>query len=144
MRVKAMVNHVPTDQDISELLKEFTVDFLHNGYSGLVVGLLGKLSTKDCDVTMDKSHFLWLLTYFLKFASQLEIGFDQVGGVISLRTLSYITFEGVELLETLEMAHRTRNGEVAGHVRRLHLVVTALREFIQTIANYRENKNLAF
>merc|ERR1719500_1763995 len=32
-RVKAMVNHIPTDKDISELLKEFTVDFLHNGYS---------------------------------------------------------------------------------------------------------------
>ena len=88
MRVKAMVNHIPTDKDISELLKEFTVDFLHNGYSSFVEELLEKLSKNDINILMDKSHFLWLLTYFLKFASQLEIGLDQIGAVISFRTLS--------------------------------------------------------
>ena len=39
MRVKAMVNHIPTDKDISELLKEFTVDFMLKGYSNLLQGL---------------------------------------------------------------------------------------------------------
>ena len=28
MKVKALVHHVPTEQDIADLLKEFTVDFL--------------------------------------------------------------------------------------------------------------------
>jgi timeless protein len=144
MRVKAMVNHIPTDKDISELLKEFTVDFLHNGYSGLVEELLEKLSKNDTDITMDKSHFLWLLTYFLKFASQLEIGLDQIGTVLSFRTLSYITYEGVELLETLELANRERRVDVSPHLRRMHLVVTALREFIQTVSSYNEIKNLCY
>jgi len=144
MRVKAMVNHIPTDKDISELLKEFTVDFLHNGYSGLVEELLEKLSKNDTDITMDKSHFLWLLTYFLKFASQLEIGLDQIGTVLSFRTLSYITYEGVELLETLELANRERRVDINPHLRRMHLVVTALREFIQTVSSYNEIKNLCF
>jgi len=144
MRVKAMVNHIPTDKDISELLKEFTVDFLHNGYSGLVEELLEKLSKNDTDITMDKSHFLWLLTYFLKFASQLEIGLDQIGTVLSFRTLSYITYEGVELLETLELANRERRVDVSPHLRRMHLVVTALREFIQTVSSYNEIKNLSY
>eukprot|EP00092_Neocalanus_flemingeri_P001329 GFUD01001420.1.p1 GENE.GFUD01001420.1~~GFUD01001420.1.p1 ORF type:complete len:1228 (+),score=271.17 GFUD01001420.1:445-4128(+) len=144
MRVKAMVNHIPTDKDISELLKEFTVDFLHNGYSSLVEELLEKLSKNETDITMDKSHFLWLLTYFLKFASQLEIGFDQIGSVISFRTLSYITYEGVELLETLELANRERRADINPHLRRMHLVVTALREFIQTVSSYNEIKNLSY
>eukprot|EP00090_Calanus_glacialis_P039865 TRINITY_DN6942_c0_g1_i1.p1 TRINITY_DN6942_c0_g1~~TRINITY_DN6942_c0_g1_i1.p1 ORF type:complete len:1224 (+),score=288.91 TRINITY_DN6942_c0_g1_i1:40-3711(+) len=144
MRVKAMVNHIPTDKDISELLKEFTVDFLHNGYAGLVEELLEKLSKNDTDITMDKSHFLWLLTYFLKFASQLEIGLDQIGTVLSFRTLSYITYEGVELLETLELANRERRADINPHLRRMHLVVTALREFIQTVSSYNEIKNLSF
>jgi len=144
MRVKAMVNHIPTDRDISELLKEFTIDFLHNGYSSLVEELLEKLSKNDTDITMDKSHFLWLLTYFLKFASQLEIGFDQIGTVISFRTLSYITYEGVELLETLELANRERRADINPHIRRMHLVVTALREFIQTVSSYNEIKNLSY
>lgn len=144
MRVKAMVNHIPTDKDISELLKEFTVDFLHNGYSKLVKELLEKLSRKDSDLSMDKSHFLWLLTYFLKFASQLEIGLDQIGPIISFRILSYITYQGVELLETLEVARRERSSNITGHLRRMHLVVTALREFIQTIVNYGETNSLTF
>ena len=144
MRVKAMVNHIPTDKDISELLKEFTVDFLHNGYSGLVEELLEKLSKNDTDITMDKSHFLWLLTYFLKFASQLEIGLDQIGSVLSFRTLSYITYEGVELLETLELANRERRVDISPHLRRMHLVVTALREFIQTVSSYTELKNISY
>ena len=57
--------------------------------------LLEKLSRKDCDISMDKSHFLWLLrlTYFLKFASQLEIGLDQIGSIISFRIASYITYQ---------------------------------------------------
>ena len=91
---------------------------------------------------MDKSHFLWLLTYFLKFASQLEIGLDQIGSIISFRILSYITYQGVELLETLEVANRERSASISGHLRRMHLVVTALREFIQTIVNYGETKSL--
>ena len=89
-----MVNHTPTDKDISELPKEFTVDFLHNGYSKLLKELLEKLSRKkNCDISMDKSHFLWLLTYFLKFASQLEIRLNQVGSIISFRIVSYITYQ---------------------------------------------------
>jgi len=138
MRVKAMVNHIPTDKDISELLTEFTVDFLHNGYSSLVSELLEKLSLKSSDISMDKSHFLWLLTYFLKFASQLEIGLDQIGSVISFRTLSYLTYEGVELLETLELAHREQRSDINPHLRKMHLVVVALREFIQTVGSYTE------
>ena len=142
MRVKAMVNHSPSDDDISELLKEFTVDFLHNGYSSLVQQLLLKLSRNESNILMDKSHFLWLLTYFLKFASQLEIGMDLIGNVVSFDTLSYITFEGVDQLETMELANRERVEDLGPNLRRIHLVVTALREFFQTIASYRE-KNLS-
>ena len=138
IRVKAMVNHIPTDKDISELLKEFTVDFIHNGYSNLVEQLLEKLSIDEIDASMDKSHFLWLLTYFLKFASQMELGLDQIGSVLSFRTLSYLTFQGVELFETLELAKRERTCDLSPYLRRMHLVVTALREFIQTVSSYNE------
>jgi len=143
MRVKATVNHMPSDKDISELLKEFTVDFLHNGYCSLVSELLERLSKNDTDISMDKSHVLWLLTYFLKFASQLEIGLDQIGSVVSFKTLSYITYEGVELLESFELANRERRADINPHLRRMHLVVTALREFIQTIRSYSEIQTLS-
>lgn len=63
---------------MADLLKEFTVDFLLKGYSTLVDELRQQL-LNDFNAQMDKSHFLWLVTYFLKFASQLEVGFELIG-----------------------------------------------------------------
>lgn len=78
MKVKALVHHVPSDQDIGDLLKEFTVDFLLKGYSTLVSDLRTQLLSTP-HLHLDKSHFLWLVTYFLKFASQLEVEMEQIG-----------------------------------------------------------------
>ena len=99
-------------QDISEMLMEFTLDFLLTGYAGLVEELLRKLTEHDPKMNLDKSHFLWLITYFLKFASQLEVGLDRIGSVLSFATLSYITYEGVELLETMELATREQREDL--------------------------------
>jgi len=135
LKVKAMVNHIPTDEDISELLKEFTVDFLLKGYSDLVSDILQQL-VNETGLQMDKSHFLWLITYFLKFTGQLELDLAQMNSVLSFQMLSYLTFVGVEQLELLELAQRDRRGDFTPHLRRMHLVVTALREFIQTLDLY--------
>lgn len=34
--MKGLIHHTPTDEDISNILKEFTVDFLLKGYGYLV------------------------------------------------------------------------------------------------------------
>lgn len=34
--MKGLIHHTPTDSDISNILKEFTVDFLLKGYDSLV------------------------------------------------------------------------------------------------------------
>ena len=92
-----MVHHVPTEEDIADLLKEYTVDFLLKGYSTLVAELRFQLMS-DENADIDKSHFLWLITYFLKFASQLEVEFEQIGPVLSVETVAYLTYEGVRFL----------------------------------------------
>lgn len=43
INMKGLVHHTPTDEDISNLLKEFTVDFLLKGYSYLMQDLHAKL-----------------------------------------------------------------------------------------------------
>lgn len=43
--MKGLVQHTPTDEDISNLLKEFTVDFLLKGYGYLVEELHSQLLT---------------------------------------------------------------------------------------------------
>lgn len=41
--MKGLVHHTPTDEDISNILKEFTVDFLLKGYGHLMRELYSKL-----------------------------------------------------------------------------------------------------
>lgn len=41
--MKGLVHHTPTDEDISNILKEFTVDFLLKGYGHLMQDLHVKL-----------------------------------------------------------------------------------------------------
>ena len=101
---------------------EFTLDFLLTGYAGLVEELLRKLTEHDPKVNLDKSHFLWLITYFLKFASQLEVGLDRIGSVLSFATLSYITYEGVELLETMELATREQREDLRSAVNHFYFI----------------------
>lgn len=41
--MKGLLHHAPTDDDISNILKEFTIDFLLKGYGYLVQELHSKL-----------------------------------------------------------------------------------------------------
>jgi timeless protein len=129
--MKALVHHNPTEEDISHVLREFTVDFLLKGYGSLVAVLQEQLSL-NASVQMDKSHFLWLITYFLKFASQMELDLDHISPVLSTKILSYLTYEGVAMCENLTVC----KGDLKPHLRRMHLVVTALREFVQAVEIY--------
>lgn len=75
--MKALLHHVPSDEDVSNLLKEFTVDFLLRGYACLVK-VLHNCLLDGGPVQMDTSHFFWLVTYFLKFATQLELDLEHI------------------------------------------------------------------
>lgn len=78
MNIKAMANHIPRDEDITHVLKEFTIGFLLTGYEPLVTALHTELLTPSSGLPIDTSHFFLLLTYFLKFAGQLELDMEQV------------------------------------------------------------------
>nr|XP_045617792.1 protein timeless-like [Procambarus clarkii] len=128
IKAKALLHHHPTAEDISNLLKEFTVDFVLNGYSNLLQGLRLQVML-PCQIDLDKSHVLWLITYFLRFAVELDLELSQICPVLSIDVVSYLVYEGVVMQEDLERAVRDDQENLLPHVRRLHLVVTALREF---------------
>lgn len=133
------------------------MDFILKGYSSLVQDLRHQILT-DPNLTLDKSHILWVITYFLKFAAQLEVEMAQIGYIIShdlnengsylntimftfrpvlsVATISYLTFEGVRLFEELELACRERIIDLKPFQRRMHLVVSAINEFILTLDKY--------
>lgn len=83
IKTKALLHHHPTAEDISNLLKEFTVDFMLNGYSNLLQGLRLQVLL-PYQVDLDKSHLLWLITYFLRFAVELDLELSQICPVLSV------------------------------------------------------------
>lgn len=165
--MKGLVHHTPTDEDISNILKEFTVDFLLKGYGQLMQELYSKLLSdldlvrkndrtkqfKNClkrngsnhsrissfpfqQSHIDTSHFFWLVTYFLKFAAQLELDLEHIKCVLSYKIVSYLTYEAVFLYEQLELTSRHYEIDLEPSLRRMHLVVTAIREFLQALNTY--------
>nr|XP_022903307.1 protein timeless isoform X1 [Onthophagus taurus] len=135
INMKGLMHHTPTDEDVSNILKEFTVDFLLKGYGSLVHDLHSQLLS-NIHVQIDTSHFFWLVTYFLKFATQLELDLEHISPVLSYDILSYLTFQGVWLYEELEISYNIPDIDLKPCLRRLHLVVTAIREFIQAVETY--------
>lgn len=119
--MKGLIHHQPTDEDISNILKEFTVDFLLKGYGSLVHDLHTQLLS-NVQMPIDTSHFFWLITYFLKFATQLELDLEHVSPVLSYEIISYIIFQGVWIYEELEISCLLPNCDLKPCLRRLHLV----------------------
>ncbi|XP_073826266.1 timeless isoform X2 [Musca autumnalis] len=142
INMKGLVQHIPTDEDIANLLKEFTVDFLLKGYSYLVEDLHSQLLS-NLNIPIDTSHFFWLVTYFLKFAAQLELDMEHVNNILTFEVISYLTYEGVMLCEQLELNSRQEGSDPNPYLRRMHLVVTAIREFLQAIETYKKVTHLS-
>lgn len=116
-----MLHHSPSDDDISNILKEFTVDFLLKGYGCLVQELYTQRLT-DQSFEIDTSHIFWLVTYFLKFATQLELEFEHIEPVLSFNVIAYLTYEGVSLCEQLELSYLQPRSDFKPNLRRMHLV----------------------
>ncbi|XP_062548363.1 protein timeless isoform X2 [Armigeres subalbatus] len=141
INMKGLMHHAPSDDDISHILKEFTVDFLLKGYGFLVQELHAQLMS-DLQVHIDTSHFFWLVTYFLKFASQLELDMEHINFVLSFDIISYLVYEGVMLCEQLEQYSREPHTDLMPCLRRIHLVVTAIREFLHALDTYKKSSHL--
>ncbi|XP_034828725.1 protein timeless [Maniola hyperantus] len=141
INVQGLSHTTPTDDDISNVLKEFTVDFLLKGYNSLVRTLHLQILT-NVELEIDTSHFFWLVTYFLKFATQIELDLEHVCCVLSFEIVSYLTAEGVNLCEQFELAIKLDGNDLKPSIRRLHLVVTAIREFVQAIEVYKKSAHI--
>nr|CAD7397074.1 unnamed protein product [Timema poppensis] len=57
-------------------------------------------------------------------------------GVLSYEVLSYLVYEGVFVCEQLEMFSKRQDGDIKPCLRRMHLAVTAIREFLQAMNVY--------
>ncbi|XP_072936507.1 protein timeless isoform X2 [Epargyreus clarus] len=142
INVQGLSHNTPTDDDISNVLKEFTVDFLLKGFNSLVRTLHNQILTNH-QLKIDTSHFFWLVTYFMKFATQIELDIEHVSSVLSYDIVSYLTAEGVNICEQFELSIKLDGNDLKPSIRRLHLVVTAIREFVQAIQAYKKTAHMS-
>lgn len=131
INVQGLTHNTPTDEDISHVLKDFTVDFLLKGYNSLVRTLHTQILTNK-QLEIDTSHFFWLVTYFLKFATQIELDLEQVNSVVSFDIVMYLTAEGVNLCEQFELAIKLDGNDLKPSIRRLHLVIKFILFIVPT------------
>lgn len=119
--MKGLIYYTPSNDDVADVLKEFTVDFLLKIYGSIVRDLYSQLIT-NASIVMDTSHFFWLITYFLKYTTQLELDFDLISPIFTYDIISYLVFQGVWLYEEFEIAYKAPIGDIKPTLRRLHLV----------------------
>ncbi|TMW39400.1 hypothetical protein DOY81_015520, partial [Sarcophaga bullata] len=98
INMKGLVQHTPTDEDISNRLKE-----VHSGF--LLPKVNGYLVPRIYTRTVDNL--------------------------------------GVMLCEQLELNSRQEGSDLKSYMRRMHLVVTAIREFLQAIETYKKVTHLS-
>ncbi|BES97395.1 Timeless [Nesidiocoris tenuis] len=127
--------HNPTNEDVSHILKEFTVDFLLSAYSCIVEDLRCQMVDDRLNL-IDSSQFFWLVTYFLKFAIQLELDLENIKPVLSRGVITFLVYQGVFLCEEYENSRLNSDFDMTSRLRKLHLVVTAIRELLLAINAY--------
>ncbi|XP_046458004.1 protein timeless-like [Daphnia pulex] len=135
-----VVEYKPTDESTLNLLKGFTINFIRQGYNTLVGQLHQQMLKQQGDAhlqLLDKSHFLWLISYFLPIASRLELSVEHLKNVLTIDVLCYLTWEAVCQTEELEMsAFQHSTVDLKPCVRRLHLCVKAIREYLKTLERF--------
>lgn len=102
------------------------------------MGQLHQKLLQDNHPRLDKSHFLWLICYFLPFIPQLKLEVEHYPDIFSIDLLCYLTWEAVSQTEELEIYSFQPSVDVKPCVRRLHLVVKAIGEYLQALAKYSE------
>ncbi|EFX87203.1 putative TIMELESS/TIM-1 protein [Daphnia pulex] len=134
-----VVEYKPTDESTLILLKGFTINFIRQGYNTLVGQLHQQMLKQHGDAhfqLLDKSHFLWLISYFLPIASRLELSVEHLKDVLTIDLLCYLTWETVQQTEELEINAFQHSVDLKPCVRRLHLCVKAIREYLKTLERF--------
>ncbi|KAI8427775.1 hypothetical protein MSG28_002193 [Choristoneura fumiferana] len=77
-----------------------------------------------------------------QLAAQIELDLELISSALSFEMVSYLTAEGVNLCEQFELALKLDGNDLKPSIRRLHLVITAIREFVQAIDAYKKFPHL--
>ncbi|GIY81203.1 protein timeless, partial [Caerostris extrusa] len=131
----ALNSPTPSEEDIGNLLKEFTLSFLHGGFSNLIIDLKN-LFLEGPSIAIDKSLLFWIMSYFLQIAANANICVDHISDILNVDIISYLVFECVTACENMEL-HSQQSERIAQYVSvHLSLLIIALKEILCTIDMY--------
>ena len=134
---------VPSNQDIGKLLKDFVYKFLHNSFAKLTLELSDQLIGRK--INLDLSHFLWLISYFINLAVAIDLEYHHIESLLCPTIFGYLVYQGVTINEDLELLVLTKPMDCATSIlrekrkmflRKMHLIVSALRELFYAIIKY--------
>ncbi|XP_057369817.1 protein timeless-like isoform X2 [Daphnia carinata] len=126
----------PSEEDVSQLLVEFIPIFLQNGFNALVNELHQKLIQQDVLLHSEKSFFLWLITYFMRFASQLKLDAKCLKNIFVIDLLCHLTWDAIHQTEEFEVNSLQPSLDLTPFMRRLHLGITAIGEYLRALDAY--------
>ncbi|XP_054721438.1 protein timeless-like isoform X2 [Uloborus diversus] len=125
----------PSDDDLRNVLKEFTMSFMHSGFSQLIMDIK-KLIIEESFETIDKSLFFWIFNYFVHLAAAVHLNYDHLSDILSIDIISFLVHECVATSENMEL-HSKTNVKLAKYIAvHLSLIVAALKEVLHVIDIY--------
>lgn len=134
---------VPSNEDIGKLLKDFVYKFLHNAFAKITLELSDQLIGRK--INLDLSHFLWLISYFVNLAVAIDLEYHHIESLLCPTIFGYLVYQGVTMNEDLELLVLTKPMDCATTtlrekrkmlLRKMHLIVSALRELFHAIIKY--------
>ncbi len=101
-----------------------------------MVGQLYQLLTQQDSNPQEKSPFLWLIAYFLRFNSSLKLDVEHFKDIFTVDLLCYLTYEAVRETEEFEINLSQPSLALKSCMDRLHLSVAAIQEYLKTLETY--------
>lgn len=91
----------------------------------------------------DKSDFVWFISYFLPFVSQLKMNLNLFKDIFTIDILCYLTWESVRQTEEFEMnsLRLPASADLESNKRRLHRSVKAILEYLRILEQHTRPSN---
>jgi len=128
---------VVTENDIMDILSDFSLDFLIKGFAVLTHDLLEELSQGKPDTKVhEKENYSWMLQYFLPLAVDVDIPFSMIQ--MTYEAFHYITGETIH--SGLEVLHCIDSDN--GATLTLKSFLQAQKSFMEVLGLYEQNEFL--
>lgn len=122
----------PSDDDICELLKDFTLKFVHSFFASFVIDLKSLLSQSSLQI--DLSHFLWILSYFLKISISIDLKLTHLKPLLDVDLFNFLVLQGQKIHKSIQLSPFSHESQPK--LKKLNLLIGSISDLVLIINNY--------